>query len=392
MVQLARLLREEEAGSAASSSPRSLEAYLLGDAGVARRRRRSSEEKYDDDDENGDGEGDGQAGLDLDARVAAALRREVEITDGLALFSRLQSSVLLPSGIETLDALLGGGLREGQVTELFGPSPSGKTQVCHCIAACAAWLDYQVVYITSNGSFSSDRLVKLSRHVLGHFNLRDSTETVESVPKILQNVSVTSVTDAASLAALFQGMVESFGFLEKHGKPVPKVVLVDSPSLLLYRDLATSQPRGKLVMTMLTSAMSKLAHRFSVAVVVTNHEVRPFRAKAEGDAARAGEVGVGDGGKPGLGILWGPQASVRVRLRMFRAEPRRAGGESEDEGLVAEERKRERLVLCRATLVKSSTSECGREAWMRMGKSGVDGIDDPRTSEELDVLDISAWT
>ena len=68
------------------------------------------------------------------------------------------------------------------------------------------------------------------------------------------------------------------------------------------------------------------------------------------------------------------------------------GGESEDEGLVAEERKRERLVLCRATLVKSSTSECGREAWMRMGKSGVDGIDDPRTSEGLDILDISAWT
>lgn len=30
----------------------------------------------------------------------------------------------------SIDALLGGGLREGQVTEIVGPSSSGKTQVC----------------------------------------------------------------------------------------------------------------------------------------------------------------------------------------------------------------------------------------------------------------------
>jgi hypothetical protein len=49
--------------------------------------------------------------------------------DGNALLAVLRDSFrLLPTGCDALDALLNGGVREGQVTELAGESGAGKTQ------------------------------------------------------------------------------------------------------------------------------------------------------------------------------------------------------------------------------------------------------------------------
>ena len=181
MVRLVELLRSEgelgepgEPGydssvARAAREVQSLEKYLLEEC------KRGSKTAAAAD---GGAHHDAETLAELERRVTSVLCRKVEIQDGLALFNKLQTSVLLPTGISTLDALLGGGLREGQVTELFGASPSGKTQVCHCVSACAAWLGYPVVYLTSNASFSPNRLVKLSKHVLHHFNLTDSEGTL----------------------------------------------------------------------------------------------------------------------------------------------------------------------------------------------------------------------
>ncbi|QDZ24850.1 DNA repair protein Rad51 [Chloropicon primus] len=335
---------------------------------------------------------------ELDRRVAEALSRQVDVQDGLALFNKLQTSVLLPTGIGTLDALLGGGLREGQITEFFGASPSGKTQVCHCISACAAWLGYPVVYMTSNGSFSPERLVKLSKHVLVHFDLSE-TEVVESLSKILPNVSVTQVNDTLSLISIFQGMIENFGYLQKHDKPIPKVVVVDSPSLHLYRDLSIGQQNfGKLLMTQLSTAMSELANRYNIAVVLTNHEVRQF-SPLRGDGRQAaadrdhvdgpGASPATDQGKPGLGLLWQPQVNVRVHLKMHRVERLDDGLAGGPEGPGKESN--ERAVVCKATLIKSSTGNCGREAWMIMGNRLIQGIENPHNTENCEVRDVSVW-
>ena len=321
----------------------------------------------------------------MDKLVRRSLSKSVEVLDGLALFNKLQASVLLPTGVETLDALLGGGLREGQVTEFFGASPSGKTQVCHCVAACAAWLDFQVVYLTSNGSFSAERLVRLSPHVMSHFNLTNA-EGVDSISKILANVSVSQVSDTISVIALIQGMVESFGLLVKHNKRIPKVVIVDSPSLYLYRDLSTNLHFGRFLMTLLSSSLKALATRFSLAVLVTNHEVRPWFLQSQ----------PGEGGgdhkecRPGLGQLWTPQVNVRIHLKMFRLDLNQIH-EKEGEDCAAEQ-----AVVCRAVLTKTSTTSCGREAWMRMGDNRVEGLENP-SLEQQDLFpggamqDISVW-
>ena len=47
------------------------------------------------------------------------------------VFGQTLRAVTSDIGLPDLDALLGGGFRQGQVTELCGASPSGKTQLCH---------------------------------------------------------------------------------------------------------------------------------------------------------------------------------------------------------------------------------------------------------------------
>ncbi|KAI5390988.1 DNA repair protein rad51d, variant 5 [Lathyrus oleraceus] len=52
------------------------------------------------------------------------------LINGLQLLEDFErNKEFLSTGCEGIDAFLGGGLREGQLTELVGPSSSGKTQV-----------------------------------------------------------------------------------------------------------------------------------------------------------------------------------------------------------------------------------------------------------------------
>ena len=358
-----------------------------------------------------DGVGEAEREENLTQELTRVMREvtstRLDFLDGLEVFQTLQESVLLPTGVDSLDRLLGGGLREGQVTEFFGSSPSGKTQICHCIAACAAWLDFRVVYLTSNGSFSSERLVKLSSHVLSQMKssgshaadaaasaaAADSDKEMMrgNLEKILTNVNINQVSNSLSLVSIFQSMLENFEYLVKHGKTIPKVVIVDSPSLFLYRDLTVSQPFGRLLIVQLASAMRCLATKFNIAIVITNHEVRnPFTLHTSGggggDTAADGRGRSAGAGarttlepRPGLGQTWCPQVNVRVHLKMFKyrgADPPAAGAEA--------------TTLCRATLVKASTCACGREAWMKVCENNITGTDVPAVEDD-NIQDISVW-
>jgi recombination protein RecA len=57
------------------------------------------------------------------------------------------------TGIEDLDAVIGGGMPKGRVIEIFGPESSGKTSLAfHLISRCELG-----VYIPIEGTFDSDR-------------------------------------------------------------------------------------------------------------------------------------------------------------------------------------------------------------------------------------------
>ena len=77
----------------------------------------------------GGGGGRRAAAEELYAETCANAVNGTEIERQLSLLE------ILPTGCDSIDELLGGGLRQGQVIEFAGPSASGKTQLCLSAAA-----------------------------------------------------------------------------------------------------------------------------------------------------------------------------------------------------------------------------------------------------------------
>jgi RAD51-like protein 3 len=84
------------------------------------------------------------------------------LVNGLKLLEDLhRNKHTLSTGDKETDSLLQGGFREGQLTELVGPSSSGKTQFCMQAAASVAENHLgRVLYLDTGNSFSARRIAQ----------------------------------------------------------------------------------------------------------------------------------------------------------------------------------------------------------------------------------------
>ena len=67
------------------------------------------------------------------------------------------------TGSASIDKLLGGGYRAGTLTELFGSSNSGKTQLAMQAALIAARDGMESLYIDTEGAFRPERVEEIAR-------------------------------------------------------------------------------------------------------------------------------------------------------------------------------------------------------------------------------------
>jgi DNA repair protein RadA len=68
----------------------------------------------------------------------------------------------LSSGSAALDGLLGGGYEEGKITEVFGASNSGKTQLAIQATVMAAAQGWKSVYIDTESTFRPERVAQIA--------------------------------------------------------------------------------------------------------------------------------------------------------------------------------------------------------------------------------------
>ncbi|MFT4326386.1 MAG: DNA repair and recombination protein RadB [Candidatus Woesearchaeota archaeon] len=73
----------------------------------------------------------------------------------------MQDTLKISSGNEPIDALLKGGFETDVLTTIFGPAGSGKTNVALCALAHILKKDKKAIYIDTEGSFSSDRMLQI---------------------------------------------------------------------------------------------------------------------------------------------------------------------------------------------------------------------------------------
>ncbi len=68
---------------------------------------------------------------------------------------------MIATGIQKLDELLGGGIRDSIITDIFGPNGSGKTQLTLQICANALTNNGVILYQDTTGGFRPERLLEL---------------------------------------------------------------------------------------------------------------------------------------------------------------------------------------------------------------------------------------
>jgi DNA repair protein RadA len=75
---------------------------------------------------------------------------------------RVENFPYFSSGSRGLDGLLGGGYRAGTLTEVFGESNSGKTQLAMQAALLAAQTGSKTLFVDTEGSFRPERMEQMA--------------------------------------------------------------------------------------------------------------------------------------------------------------------------------------------------------------------------------------
>ncbi len=177
---------------------------------------------------------------------------------------RLNSIERISTGSKNVDDILCGGIETSAVTEFYGASSSGKTQLCHTISVIVSQdkskggLCGKSIYVDTEGTFRPQRLESIAR-ARGF----DPSMT-------LHNVMIVEVQDSDRQ----ERIVDSIDCLlkNKHSEKF-KLLIVDSP-VTHYRSEYIGRQMLSIRQQKLYKFMRRLvriAHAYNIAVVVTNH-------------------------------------------------------------------------------------------------------------------------
>lgn len=131
---------------------------------------------------------------------------------GLSVYQAAPDPPLLSTGCRTFDAMLGGGLRSGEIYEVFGSSSTGKTQLCHSAVALCALSGGKVVCIDTAGDLCLQRLFQVAE-------ARGCSR--EKAEEAFERVMVAKALDQTQMLAI----------IEQLGEIQPDLVVLDNLSI-----------------------------------------------------------------------------------------------------------------------------------------------------------------
>ena len=163
----------------------------------------------------------------------------------------------LPSGCQSLDLLLGGGFESGIITQLYGESGTGKSNIAMQLAVQAVARSLRVIFIDTEG-FSAERFKQIAG--LGAEEMAAKIMIFE--PMSLEQQAI-AIREASKIAGRDLGLV-----------------ILDSATSL-YRVLLEAEDNRSIRRT-LTAQLSELqiARRHRIPVVITNQVYTDIENKA----------------------------------------------------------------------------------------------------------------
>jgi DNA repair protein RadA len=165
----------------------------------------------------------------------------------------------IKTGSAELDSLFDGkGIESGAVTEFYGQSGSGKTQICHtlCVAIQQLHSENKAIYIDTEGKFRPERIAQIAN------------EKGLDCTKVLSNIKSARTLNSSRLETILRQECSSHIAKESN----MKLLVVDSiashyrAEYAGYSMLSQRQHQLNKIMNLLQN----MAQVYNIAVVITN--------------------------------------------------------------------------------------------------------------------------
>eukprot|EP01006_Ploeotia_vitrea_P056327 TRINITY_DN68091_c2_g1_i1.p1 TRINITY_DN68091_c2_g1~~TRINITY_DN68091_c2_g1_i1.p1 ORF type:complete len:342 (+),score=0.75 TRINITY_DN68091_c2_g1_i1:93-1118(+) len=174
-----------------------------------------------------------------------------------------KDAIMISTGSQELDRLLGGGIETGSITEIFGEFRTGKTQVCHTLCVtCQRPLDAggaegRVIYVDTEGTFKAQKLVAIAER----FGMNPE-EVLDNVICARAHNSEQQLELLADAAALMSDNRYA-------------LMVVDSATALFRSDYTgrAELSERQIQLGQFLRQLTRLAEEFGIAVVITNQVV-----------------------------------------------------------------------------------------------------------------------
>uniref|UniRef100_A0AC35TJ77 DNA repair protein RAD51 homolog n=1 Tax=Rhabditophanes sp. KR3021 TaxID=114890 RepID=A0AC35TJ77_9BILA len=207
---------------------------------------------------------------------------DVGFTKADKVLEQRQNLIKIRTGSRQLDRILGGGIETGSMTEVFGESGSGKSQLCHTLAVnCQLPADEgggegRCLWLDTEGTFRTERIVEISDKLGLNFDC------------VLDNISVARIFNTQHQMDM---MVQASALLAASKY---SLVIVDSVINLFRNEFSG---RGELAdrqmaLNRFLRHLMRLSCEYGVAVVMTNQVC----ATVDGSAVFGAPDKVGSGG------------------------------------------------------------------------------------------------
>jgi len=181
------------------------------------------------------------------------------------------NDLFLSSGSAVFDRFLNGGYEKDVITTVYGPAGAGKTLVC-ILAAINASRKGKVIYIDTEGGFSSERLKQLSR----------------DYQQVMENIFFLKPTTFAEQKKNFEKLKNLVS--EKIG-----LIVVDSISMLYRLELKQEDSIHEInrELAQQIAYLTEIARKKNIPVIITNQVYANFDDKNKvnivgGDVLRYG--------------------------------------------------------------------------------------------------------
>lgn len=178
----------------------------------------------------------------------------------------------ISAGSYDLNKFLFGGYETDIITTIYGPGGSGKTNLCTLVAVSQAKKGNKVVYVDTEGGFSTERVYQISN------------EPREKTDDILKNILLLKPTSFKEQEKDFEKLLE---FVKKGDI---SLIIIDSIAMLYRLELASAiktkkDSKIREVNSNLASQLRKLneiARKQNIPIIVTNQVYSIFNQNAEG--------------------------------------------------------------------------------------------------------------